>query len=100
MALLGTITKQPREILDCDINYTAALAGRVDTILGTPVVEISPTEVNGVDVDSVVVDHPNVKLIISGGLDVTGLYKITILTTFTPTGLIFEDEINVVVEEV
>lgn len=100
MALLGTITKQPREVLDCDINYTIALAGRADTISGTPVVEVSPTEASGVVITSTVVSHPYVKLIISGGEDTTGLYKVTILTTFTPTGLVFEDEINILVEEV
>lgn len=100
MALLGTITKQPREVLDCDINYTTALAGRADTISGNPTTEVSPQEASGVVVTILGVTHPVVKLKLSGGLDATGLYKVTVLTTFTPTGLIFEDEINVLVEEV
>lgn len=99
MALLGSFTKQPREVLDCDISYATTLADRIDTISGTPTTEVSPSEVNGVTVDSVVVSGTSVKLTVSDGLDTTGLYKITILTTTTPAGLVYEDEINVLVEE-
>lgn len=99
MGLLGSFTKQPREVLDCDISYTATLAGRVDTISGTPITEVSPSEVGGLAVDSVTVNGSTVKLVVSDGLNSTGLYKITILTTTTPAGLVYEDEINVLVEE-
>jgi len=99
MALLGSFTKQPREVLDCDIDYATVLAGRADTISGTPTTEVSPSEAQGVVVATPVVNSLVVKLKVSGGLDATGLYKITILTTTTPAGLIYEDEINVLVEE-
>ena len=99
MALLGSFTKQPREVLDCDIDYATVLAGRADTISGTPTTEVSPSEVDGITVATPTVNGLKVKLKISEGLDATGLYKITILTTTTPAGLVYEDEINVLVEE-
>jgi hypothetical protein len=42
MAILGTINKQAREILDFDINYDTVLAGRSDTI-ATQTSEVAPS---------------------------------------------------------
>ena len=59
MALLGSFTKQPREVLDCDISYATTLQGRADTISGTPTTEVSPSEAQGVVVATPVVPQLN-----------------------------------------
>jgi hypothetical protein len=94
MALLGTITKQPREILDFDIDYTTVLAGRSDT-LSTQTSEVSPS---GLTLVSTTRTGNIVKVVISTGTD-TQLYKVTVLVT-TTAGLRYEDEVNVLVGEV
>jgi hypothetical protein len=94
MALLGTITKQPREILDFDIDYTTVLAGRSDT-LSTQTSEVTPS---GLTLVSTTRTGNIVKVVISTGTD-TQLYKVTVLVT-TTAGLRYEDEVNVLVGEV
>ena len=95
MALLSSFTKQPREILDFDIDYSTVLAGRTDTIV-TKVVEVAPTGQLTI-VSSNIIGNI-IKVIVSSGN--TGItYKVTVLATST-AGLVYEDEVNVLVEEV
>lgn len=94
MALLSAFTKQPREILDFDIDYSTVLAGRSDTI-ASKVVEVSPV---GLTIVSSTLTNNIIKVIVSAGT--TGIiYKVTTLAT-TTAGLVYEDEVNVLVEEV
>lgn len=93
MAILGSLTKQPREIVDFDISFTGVLAGRVDT-LTTATAEVTPT---GLTMVSTTVVADKVKVKISGGTDAI-TYKVTVLTD-TSSGLKFEDEVNVIVGE-
>lgn len=96
MAILGSVNKQPREILDFDIDYTTVLAGRTST-LTTATSEVTPA---GLTLTSTTVYAPQkkVKLVVSGGTTAV-TYKVTILTD-TDDGLKYEDEVNVIVEEV
>lgn len=94
MAILGTVTKQPREVIDFDISYTAALTPRADT-LATKTVEVAPA---GLTITSSTIIGDKIKVIVSAGS--TGVtYKVTVLATTTGT-LVYEDEITVIVEEV
>jgi hypothetical protein len=97
MALVGSFSKQVREVLDFDINYDPALGERPDSIT------LVTSEVDQVGAGHLIVDSTSVagrvvKAVVSGGLD-TQLYKITLLVT-TSSGLVYEDEVNVSVEEV
>ncbi len=94
MAVLGSITKQPREKLDFDISYATVLEGRTDT-MASATVEVSPV---GLTLSTVSFQGNVAKVVISSGTDGT-LYKVTVVAT-TTAGLIYEDEINVLVEEV
>lgn len=96
MALLGSFTKQPREVLDCDFTYSTVLAGRTETISGQTA-QITPSGALSIS-SSNIFDGNKIKYILSGGLTGT-TYKLTVLATST-AGLIYEDEINIVVEEV
>lgn len=94
MAILSTIIKQPREILDFDVNYATVLAGRSDTIV-SKTVEVAPA---GLTIVSSVIESGNlVKVVYSAGTDGV-MYKITILAT-SSAGLVYEDEVNVLIEE-
>lgn len=95
MALLSSFTKQPREILDFDIDYTTVLSGRSDTI-ASKVVEVSPA---GLTIVSSTLSGGNkIKVVVSLGTTAV-TYKVTVLAT-TTAGLVYEDEVNVLVEEV
>lgn len=95
MALLGSMVKQPREVLDFDVDYTAPLTARSDTVVDK-LVEASPA---GLTIESSTISGGNkIKVVVSGGTDPT-TYKVTVLAT-TSAGLVFEDEVNIVVEEV
>lgn len=94
MALLGSFTKQPREVLDFDINYAIVLQGRSDTITGVTV-EVSPA---GLTLSSAVVTGSVAKVKVSTGTTAT-TYKVTALAT-SSAGLVYEDEINILVEDV
>ena len=97
MALLGTINKQPSEILDFDIGYTSTLAVGSDS-LTTCTATVLPS--GALTVASATVDAPNkkVKVVISAGN--TGVtYKVTILMN-TTNGLKYEDEVSVIVEDI
>lgn len=94
MALLSSFTKQPREIVDFDIDYSTVLSGRTDT-LSTKTVEVSPA---GLTIVSSTITGNKIKVIVS--LGTTGVtYKVTTLAT-TTAGLVYEDEVNILVEEV
>jgi hypothetical protein len=97
MALLGSFTKQPREVLDCDIDYSAVLAGRTDTI-ASQVAEVSPSGAGALSAATPTRSGNVVKVVVSGGLTNTP-YKLTILAT-TTAGLVYEDEVTILVEEV
>lgn len=91
MAILGTINKQSREILDFDIDYATVLLGRSDTI-STATSEVSPA---GLTLVSTSLNNNLAKVTVSAGTDAI-LYKVTVLATST-AGLIYEDEVNVLI---
>jgi len=95
MSIIGTINKQPREILPVDIDYAKVIGSRtVDSI--TPTIE-TPT---GMTLASSSVTGSVVQLYISGGT--TGnTYKWTLLTDIVIGGKTsrLEDEFTVIVEE-
>lgn len=93
MAILGTINKQPREILDFDIDYSTVLAGRSDSIASQSS-EVTPA---GLTLVNTTRSGNVVKVVVGSGTD-TVLYKVTVLAT-TATGLVYEDEVNVLVGE-
>ena len=95
MALVGSLTKQPREQIDFQLDYTTALGTRSDTIASVTS-EVSPAGVLTVDYAQTAGLLVNVK--VSGGNTGTQ-YKVTILTTST-AGMVYEDEVNIQVEEV
>lgn len=95
MALLGSFTKQPREVLDCDIDYATALAGRSDSLLSHSV-EVFPT--GELTIVSSTRYGNKLKIIVANGVD-KKLYKITVLMT-TTANLVYEDEVNVIIKEV
>lgn len=94
MALLGSFTKQPREVLDFDVNYATVLAGRTDTISGV-VLEVAPA---GLTLAPAVLTGNVSKQKVSAGTDGI-VYKVTVIATST-AGLVYEDEVTVLVEEV
>lgn len=97
MAVLGSMTKQPNEILDFDIDYTAVLAGRTDT-LTTPSVTITPSTGTPVTAPTPTISGNKVKVVVSAGTDAV-TYKVTVTVNTTPAGLRYEDEVNIVVQE-
>jgi hypothetical protein len=94
MALLGTVTKQSREVLDFDIDYSTVLAGRSDSIV-SQTAEVTPS---GLTVDSITRLGSVVKVTYSGGIN-SNLYKITVLAT-SSVGLVYEDEVNILISDV
>ena len=94
MALIGSFTKQPREILDFDIDYSTVLTGRIDTITGV-VLEVSPA---GLTLSTPVITGNIMKAKVSLGTDAV-TYKVTALAT-SSAGLVYEDELDILVEEV
>lgn len=96
MALLGIIYKQPREILDFDVNYTKVLSDRTSTLISTSS-EVLPIGLTLVSTTLYPLDKI-VKVVISGGTN-GSTYKVTILTD-TDDGLKYEDEVTVIIKEV
>jgi len=98
MAVLGTFTKQPGETLDFDISYATVLAGRSDTIV-TKAVTVSPGA--GMTVaSSELIAGNKIKVTVTGG-STSVVYKVTVTATSNAaTPLVYEDEVNVLVEEV
>ena len=98
MAFLGNFTKQPREILDCCLDYSALLEGRTaDAINNSIQSEVFPIEVNGLTVIETVRVDNTIKVTVSGGV-AAHTYKVTILSE-TNMGLVYEYEFNVLVGE-
>lgn len=98
MALLGSFTKQPGETLDCDISYETVLAGRSD-IIANKSTTVTPA---GLTVSTSTITNAGlgIKLVVTGGTDAT-TYRITVTATSNATPpLIYEDEIDVIVDEV
>lgn len=97
--LLGTFNKQPADRYDYDFNYSEWLT--VNDNLESTVVTTFPddsAEVDGLQVDIVVVIDPLIKIWLSGGKNgVT--YKIT-MTTTTADGRIKQDEFKVKVKDI
>jgi hypothetical protein len=98
MALLGTFTKQPAEVLDFSIDYTAVLAGRSDSIVTKAVVS-SPA---GMTIPSSTITGGNkITVVVAGGTTATTyLVTVTATSNATPTALVYEDEVEVEVLEV
>lgn len=98
MALLGSFTKQPGETLDCDISYATVLAGRSDVITNKST-SVTPA---GLTVSTSTITNAGlgIKLVVTGGSD-AATYRITVTATSNATPpLIYEDEIDVIVDEV
>lgn len=96
MANLGSITKQPREILPVDLSYAAVIGARtVETI--TPTIEV-PT---GMTATVQQITGSVLQIYISGGTD-GQTYKWTVLTDIVIGGRTtrVEDEFTVNVVEV
>jgi hypothetical protein len=95
MAIIGAITKQPREILPIDLDYGDFIGSRTaDSI--TPSIEV-PT---GMTLSSQQVAGQVLQIYIAGGTTGTA-YKWTVLTDIMIGGHLcrLEDEFNVLVEE-
>ena len=95
MAVIGTINKQPREIVDFDISYSKLMQGRTDQIVSATV-EISPE--GELEYLAPVINNPFVKVTLSGGVT-NSVYTVTVLAS-TTAGLRYEDEVYVNVEEI
>ena len=86
MAILGRYTKQPADVLDYQFDFTAWLADRSDTIVGTPTVTAAATAPGGttpLTISGIVCSQGIVRFFASGGTDG---YKYEITCTFTTTG--------------
>jgi hypothetical protein len=94
MAILGIVNKQPREVIDFDISFDTFLKDRADTLVSVNS-EVFPS---GLNVLYTSIDSSIVKCVVAGGLDGQS-YKVTVLTS-TSAGLLLEDEVNVMVQEV
>lgn len=98
MAVIGTLTKQPREARTQDISYTQFLDGRTATAISATVETPAGMTLAFTDTD---LDTSRVKIGVAGGA-AGQVYKWTVLTTLTIGGRqeLLEDEFYVVVEEV
>lgn len=96
MAIVGTMKKQPREIVPFVLSYTTVLDGRTATSI-TPTVEMPA----GLVSTSEEVIGEYLQCFVSGGLD-GETYLITVLTDLVVGGktIRVEDEIKVKVKEV
>lgn len=93
MAIIGTFTKQPREVIDIDITTAAFFAGRGDALQSYTVE--TPA---GITLQSNTRQGDIIKLLIAGGTTGTS-HTVTVLVT-TTTGVVAEDEIRINVLEV
>lgn len=97
--LLGTFNKQPSEVYDYDFDYSEWLTTKDN--VASCVVKVFPddgADPQGLQIETVTVMDPIVKIWVSGGVDRT-TYKIT-LTTTTEDGRIKEDEIKIKVKDI
>lgn len=97
MAKVGTLKKQPQEVLSFTLSYADVLAGNTATSI-TPVVTSTPS---GLDVTGVAVVGNVLQALVGAGLDGIS-YVITARTTLLVAGktLVVEDEVTVRVKEV
>lgn len=93
--LLGTVTKQPNERFDFDVDFTPWLAERADDTLGAVVSSVTPT---GLLLIGISHDGVSVKQWVEGGTDGV-LYTVTLSAT-TTGGRLKEVEVRVRVREV
>lgn len=90
--ILGNFVKQPVEVIDYDIDYSEWLTPG-DNVQSTAVT----VDQNGLNVDSVFVNDPRVKIWLSGGTN--GItYKLTV-TTVTADGRTKQDEFKVRIKD-
>lgn len=96
MALIGSMTKQPGEILPVDIDYTSVIGGRTATLLSATIT--TPSGMTKVSEELA----GNVLQIYLGGGTTGVSYRWTIVMEITIGGRItrVEDEFDVVVLEV
>ena len=95
--LLGTLTKQPGEVLDYDIDYSEWLTDDDNVASATTAVTPSADE-DDLAIELININDPRVKLWISGGISGT-TYKCTV-TMETQDGRIKEDEFRMRVKEI
>lgn len=93
--LLGTVTKQPGDRLDIDVDFSEWLAERGGDALNLVTSSVAPA---GLELLNLSHDSGRVKQWIGGGLDST-MYQLT-LTASTTGGRVKEVEIRVRVREV
>lgn len=95
MAIIGSLTKQPREIIDVEISYAKVLGDRVASSI-TPSVEVPA----GMLMDAQTVGADSVRLYVRGGTSGQS-YTWTVLTDLVVGGRLIrvEDEFVVLVEE-
>lgn len=91
--MLGTVTKQPADVLDYDIDFSQWLPADDAVLSVTTAVE--PTGVLVVDYTQVL--SPTVKVWVSGGTD-GSTYKVT-LTATTDGGRVKQEEFKVRVKD-
>ena len=93
---LGTLVKQPSEVLDANFDFSDWLTDKADTIGSVSVVADE-----GIEVEEVTDLEGVVKVFFSGGTDGSS-YKVTVTVTTTrePLPRIKEAEIYVAVREV
>ena len=96
MAIVGALTKQPREIVAVDLDYTQAIDGRTVSLI-TPSIEAP----SGMALESAQVDGSVLQVYMSGGT-AGQVYRWTVLTDIVIGGRTtrLEDEWHVLVEEV
>lgn len=90
---IGSFLKQPVEVKDYDVDYSQWLTTGDNVQSAT--ISVTPT---GLQVDSVVINDPRVKIWLSGGTDGVS-YKVTVTTT-TADGRVKQDEFKLKVKEV
>jgi hypothetical protein len=99
MAILGSIIKQPNEILDFDIDYATVLEGRDDTLTNPSVAINLVTGTNTTTLSGTVsFSGSKVKVVVAGGTD-AATYKATVTVNTTPAALRYEDEVTIVVQD-
>ena len=91
--ILGNFTKQPADVFSYSIDYSEWLTDN-DNVQSTS----ATVDQAGLTIESVFVNDPLLKLIISGGNNGT-TYKITVTTT-TADGLVKQDEFKIKVKEI
>lgn len=95
MSLLGSYVKQPAEVESYTISYEEDLDD--SDVVETSVVSITPVTDPPLEADSLGVDDPRVRVLISGGVNGT-TYKVT-LTTTTSSGRVLQDEFKLRVKD-